>query len=479
MGHPTIYPTGVTVYNPDKAYNGYTVAAPMGKCPMLIGMNGQELRFWEGVPSTHCKMLPGGNIMAQCGLRDPRYGYQDSMELAQIDWDGKVVWRFDRGEFIEDPGYPGRWMARTHHDFQREGNPVGYYAPGMNARADGGNSLMLAHRNLHCKNISDQLLVDDIVYEVNWKGEIIWEWVCSDHFEEMGFSAEARAALFRDPNNVQRGKLGGKHGVAPDVGDWMHINSLSVLGPNKWHDAGDQRFNPSNLIMDGRETGIIFIIDKKTGKIVWQVGPDYNATSALQELGWIIGQHHAHMIPRGLPGEGNILVYDNGGWSGYGAPNPASPNGVKYAQRDYSRVLEFDPTTLKIVWQYTPAEAGFMMPLDANRFYSPFISAAQRLPNGNTLITEGSTGRVFEVTAEHELVWEWKNPYKMEVALRMFAVYRAYRVPFEWVPQLEAPKPVAIAPLDVSTFRVPGAAPRGAMSTVKVDGGFNYDGPKK
>lgn len=71
---------------------------------------------------------------------------------------------------------------------------------------------------------------------------------------------------------------------------------------------------------------------------------------------------------------------------------------------DYSRVLEIDPITLKIVWQYTPAEAGYMMPFDSNRFYSPFISGAQRLPNGNTLITEGSGGRIIEVTPDHELI---------------------------------------------------------------------------
>ena len=51
------------------------------------------------------------------------------------------------------------------------------------------------------------------------------------------------------------------------------------------------------------------------------------------------------------------------------------------------------------------------MPLDASRFYSPFISSAQRLPNGNTLVTEGSDGRIFEVTRDHELVWEYISPY--------------------------------------------------------------------
>jgi hypothetical protein len=51
------------------------------------------------------------------------------------------------------------------------------------------------------------------------------------------------------------------------------------------------------------------------------------------------------------------------------------------------------------------------MPVHGNRFYRPFISSAQRLPNGNTLITEGSGGRIFEVTSDHEIVWEYISAY--------------------------------------------------------------------
>ena len=117
------------------------------------------------------------------------------------------------------------------------------------------------------------------------------------------------------------------------------------------------------------------------------------------------------MIPRGLPGEGNILVFDNGGWVGYGAPNLGSPTGAKKSSQRSLSNTGVRPDHRKIIWQYTPAEAGYLMSPDANRFYSLFISPAQRLPNGNTLITEDSGGRIIEVTAEHELVWECISPY--------------------------------------------------------------------
>ena len=154
-------------------------------------------------------------------------------------------------------------------------------------------------------------------------------------------------------------------------------------------------------------------------------------------------------------------------------PNPASPKGVNNASRDYSRVLQFNPITLEITWQYTPLEAGFFLFSDASKFYSSYISSAQRLPNGNTLITEGSDGRLIEVTPDHEIVWEYINPYFKNIGgkFSMNMVYRAYRVPYEWVPQVEKPEETSVVPLDVETFRVPGASKgAGTGKVTTVDG---------
>ena len=466
MTYPSVYPTGATVYNPDKCWNGYTIYQARELGALLVDMNGSEVKLWKGLHGFPNQILPGGYVMGHTGLRPTVFSSQDQTDLVQVDFDGKIVWKFDRWEYIEDPGEEPQWMARQHHDFQRQGNPVGYYVPGMDPCVDHGHTWILSHKDVVKKEISDKRLLDDVFLEVNWEGDVVWEWSCSDHFEELDFSEEARNILARNPNIVSSG--GG-------MGDWMHINCMSLLGPNRWYDAGDQRFHPDNIIWDARESNILAITSKKTGKIVWKVGPDYNASKALKKLGWIIGQHHTHMIPRGLPGEGNILVYDNGGWAGYGAPNPGSPMGIKNALRDYSRVLEFNPVTLEIVWQHTPKEAGLLHPTDSNRYYSPFISSAQRLPNGNTLITEGSGGRIIEVTPEHELVWEYITPYWGSM-LHMNMIYRAYRVPYEWVPQLERPKQTPIRPIDVTTFRVPGAAAPGHRQVTEVEGVRPYQG---
>ena len=93
--------------------------------------------------------------------------------------------------------------------------------------------------------------------------------------------------------------------------------------------------------------------------------------------------------------------------------------------------------------------------MKSNKFYSPLISAAQRLPNGNTMIPEDSGGRFFEVTTDHQIVWEYISPY-FGMDNQGNNVYRAYRVRYRWIPQLYTPEEIAVEPVDVSRFRVPG-----------------------
>jgi hypothetical protein len=460
---PSVFPRGTTIYYPEKCWNGFTLfnATLFQKNDagvVLVDMNGSVVNQWKNLDGMPNKMLPGGSVMGSTGIRNLKYGYQDMLDLVEVDWEGRIVWKFEKYELVKDPRQKPRWMARQHHDYQREGNPVGYYVPGMEPEAGGGKTLILCHKNLTDLRISGHPLVDDAIIEVDEKGKITWEWTCSEHFDELGFSEEAKNTLARNPDLVLNGS----------AGDWMHINSMSTLGPNRWYDGGDARFHPDNIIWDSRQANIIAIIDKKTGKIVWQLGPYFTASEALRKMGQIIGQHHAHMIPRGLPGEGNILVFDNGGHAGYGAPNPGAPTGLNYALRDHSRVLEFNPLTLEIAWRYPPRAGG--PGGTSGSLYSSFISSAQRLPNGNTLITEGGDGRLFEVTPKHEIVWEYLNPYTQKKR-PMNMVYRAYRVPYDWAPQAEKPQETAVPRPDNNTFRVPGSVIKKPQKVTRVGKG--------
>jgi Arylsulfotransferase (ASST) len=387
-------PGCVYYYDSSKTCDGYTLVCIYNQYwssqVKLIDMNGNTINTWDliGFPA---KMFPNGSIMGQRGTAVVDI---DLPEVVQLSWTGETEWMFNAWDNLN-----GVMAARAHHDFERDGNPVGYYAPGQEPQAYGGKVLIIGRLNTLDPKISSMTLLDDVTYEVDWDTKaatLVWK--PSEHFDEFGFNDEAKQLIY-------------------NTGwDYLHINSVSRLGPNKWYDpvtgVGDPRFHPDNLIMDARSANIIWIVnmvqsDKyKVGQIVWKVGPDYSAgTPEGDKLGQIIGQHNAHMIPKGLPGEGNILVLDNGGIAGF-----------PWQFRLNSRILEFDPITLDPVWKY-----------ESGNFFTFYSGNAQRLPNGNTLIDECATGRIFEVTPTGETVWECFDGVAG-------AVYRAYRVPPEWVP---------------------------------------------
>ncbi|HXK33775.1 MAG TPA: thioredoxin, partial [Dehalococcoidia bacterium] len=133
----------------------------------------------------------------------------------------------------------------------------------------------------------------------------------------------------------------------------------------------------------------------------------------------------------------------NGGSSGYGFAGPIAPDGRGAFQRAGSRVLEINPVTQELVWSYANP-----------RFFSPNISSAQRLPNDNTLITAGAGGRLFEVTRDGAIVWEYLYPV-FGGANASNAVYRGYRVPYGWIPQLAVPRERRVTPPPLGEFRVP------------------------
>lgn len=307
--------------------------------------------------------------------------------------------------------------------------------------------------------VSDKPIGDQVIREVNAQGQEVWSWVVGDHLDEFGISLEGR-------NLLREVFANGSEGAG-----FLTINDMQPIGPNKWFDGGDQRFNPDNIVIDSREASFIAIIDKASGKVVWRIGPpNYSNTS--QSTGGLAtvsaaslrpnvgldvprpfdqtsGQHDAYIIPKGLPGAGNLLLFDNEGESGY----PPIPSQLA------SRVLEINPITKQIVWQYSGVDSG----APAWTFFSSFISSARRLPNGNTLIDEGMNGRIFQVTPAGEIVWEYINPYfSREVigpgkAVRVNNVYRAQPVPYDWVPADTKRRELPVAPIREEDFRVPTA----------------------
>lgn len=427
---PSIYPTGTTRYDPQKAYNVYVLFSGADDKTHLIDMDGNEVHRWDydGFPSGMLdpKLTGGqrGHVIVQLehmkggdtGFIPGAPATFSDKSFGELDWNGKIVWQWG-------PNAPGG-AARQHHDWERLAN---------------GDTLVLANVDHALPGFTRPDLRDDVVYEVMPKGDITWRWVAGEHLDEFGFT-DAEIAIVH----------------AVKVPDFLHINSIRTVGPNHWYREGDQRFAPDNIIVSSRDANFVVIVDKKSGHVVWRMGPHYEPSPGPgpvklpAAIDAINGQHDPHIIPDGLPGAGDLLVFDDQGEAGY----PPRELNVQLG----SRVLEIDPVKMQIVWEYRAASNE----RDAWTFYSSFISNARRLPNGNTFIDEGMNGRFFQVTPKGEIVWEYVSPYfgasrPHDVSN---SVYRAQPVPYEWVPAGTQHAERAVVPPDISKFRVPGTGDR-------------------
>lgn len=166
-----------------------------------------------------------------------------------------------------------------------------------------------------------------------------------------------------------------------------------------------------NIFASLRSVSAVIIISRETDDVIWHL----DSTIVAQ-------QHFASELA-----DGSILIFDNGTFR-------------HHESATYSRVIQVCRASKRIVWEYRDPH-----PMT---FFTPFMGSAQRLENGNTLITEAAFGRIFEVTAEGEMVWEYVNPefadYKGLGAQEIEgyfgypanAVFRAYKYTPEDVPWL-------------------------------------------
>ncbi|HWP92427.1 MAG TPA: arylsulfotransferase family protein [Thermodesulfobacteriota bacterium] len=166
-----------------------------------------------------------------------------------------------------------------------------------------------------------------------------------------------------------------------DLVDILHTNTIEIINRsiNGLCKKGD-------ILIAVRNLNLIGIIDLENEDLIWSWGRRR-----------LSKPHHPSLLENG-----NILIYDNG------------------QKREYSRIIELDPLTKKIVWKYRANPPG--------QFHSPTRGANQRLPNGNTLITESDSGRVFEITNNGQIVWEFYNPEIDTEEGTRAAIYRMLRL---------------------------------------------------
>ncbi|MBT6444617.1 MAG: PQQ-binding-like beta-propeller repeat protein [Acidimicrobiaceae bacterium] len=154
--------------------------------------------------------------------------------------------------------------------------------------------------------------------------------------------------------------------------EWTHVNSIDV------NPAGDIAFS-------ARQMNRVGVIDGKTGELTLKFTN-------------VHGQHHVTWVD-----DDHIQVFDNGETS--------------------SRVIEIQVSTGEITWTYKGKPV--------HQFFSSYISGAERLWSGSVLVCEGASGRLFEVTRDGDVVWEWINPFenKRRNGDVSVTIYRAHRYP--------------------------------------------------
>ncbi|HJO85847.1 MAG TPA: aryl-sulfate sulfotransferase [Rhodospirillales bacterium] len=336
---------GVTHYEKGRAFEGYTLFAPMlGRNVWLIDMMGQVVHQWkmENVPGNYGKLLTNGNLLYLGKLIPsplPEFGGNGG-QLIEVDWEGNTVWEY------RDPLHS--------HCFAEMDNGNLMIAVWREVPEEIANTVQGGQPNTELNGV----MWGEAIQEIDKKTkQVIWEWNSFDHLD------------------VDIDILGPLH----PRDRWTNLNAITMLPDG-------------NLLVSFRCINTICIIDKSTGDIIWRWGP-----------GEIAGQHNPTLLENG-----NILLFDNGAHR-------------VYTTIDFSRVIEVNPKANKIEWEYKDDPS-----FDFNSF---ICSGAQRQPNGTTLICEATKGRIFEVTKEGEMVWEFASPFYYDHAIfgTNSMVFRAYR----------------------------------------------------
>ncbi len=383
--------------NDPGSFVGYTLFSPtLFPKTYLIDHNGEVVQSWDTGPGFSPYLLEDGSVIHTADIVENGtfiWGGRTG-GVQRYDWDGNLIWEYTYSSPLE---------YHLHHDLEVLPN---------------GNVLMIAwERRSEAEAIAagrdPNFLIGDLhplrLIEVEpvgpTGGNIVWEWNVWDHLiqdfdttkDNFGVVAEHPELIninFSDANLFGEGEA-----------DWQHTNSV------QYNPALDQ------IVVSVRHFSEIWVIDHSTttaeaashnsgnsgkgGDLLYRWGnPEaYDAGDAGDQQLFV--QHDARWIEPGLPGAGNILIFNNG--QGRPGGNASSVDEIvppvdgfgNYARTPGQAYGPSAPT-----WTYS----------DPATFYSRNISGAQRLPNGNTFIDEGGSGEFFEVDPSGAIVWKYANP---------------------------------------------------------------------
>ena len=301
----------------------------------------------------------------------------------------------------------------------------------------------------------------DALVEVDSTGTVVWEWWFFNHIIQ-DFDATK-------PNYVGTGKTVANYPNKININmpgnplksDWLHCNSIDYndnLGQLVTNSVQGEFYiiDHDNTFIAGNPAGSIALAASSAGDFLYRFGDParYNqgtspttTSTGTKQIG---GSHDVHWIKPGLPGAGNIQIFNNGEYLGeqvsrsyifevnpyYNSSkvntgayvNPPDAGYYTWVYPDKDAMKANKSISNQVVWIYTAK--------NDQDFYSTIGGSEQRLQNGNTLICSDTQGHFFEVTAgDTTIVWEYINPVTQDGIKTVIpdnypmynSVFRAYR----------------------------------------------------
>lgn len=379
----------------------YLLFAPIASTTTyLIDRSGEVVHSWSATtrPGLSVHLLDNGDLLRTESIPSTVFSVAGAAgRVTQYSWDGDIVWQFDYADATH----------HSHHDV---------------AAMPNGHVLLLAWetipdaieggRDPATLPAEGELWADHVVEIEPATNEVVWEWHVWDHTIQDRVPSQANFGVIAEHPEL----IDVNAGARPQ-NDWTHINAiaynaaldqiaLSVHGLNELWIIDHGTTTAEAAGHEGGQRG-------RGGDLLYRWGnPAMHdaGTAADQQL---FGMHDVHWIPDGLPGAGNLLVFNNGNMMArpYSSidelATPLDESG------SYGTGLGgYGPDAP--TWQYTadPPEAMFA----AN------ISSAQRLPDGGTLVCVGPEGRFIEVTADGDEVWSYAVPSAMSSVFRVKSI---------------------------------------------------------
>lgn len=396
-----------------RAAQGYRLIAPLTfNTAYLVDNAGNVVHTWtsEYPLATVAKLLPNGNLLRTAGFGDSTYAGGQGGRIEEIAWDSSVVWSFE----LSDDNYI------LHHDAQKL--PNGNYLLILWERKTPDQA---AEIGVPVDRVPNGILNERIVEIQPHPGsgaDVVWQWNLWDHLIQN-----------QDPARTNYGDIAtNNHRV--DVNFTVDGKNADLFHFN----AVDYNAELDQIMISVRNFSEFWIVDHSTtmyeaatdsggrsgkgGGILYRWGNVAAWSGGPFEAEKLGGQHNAHWIEPGLPGAGHVLVFNNL------VPDTANISAVYElelpvnADGSYWRdpAKDFQPD--EPVWKYVSPQP--------NELFSSFISGAQRLPNGNTLICSGAQAKIIEVTESGEVVWSYQAGYQPDG--RPVNVFRSYWYPTDY-----------------------------------------------